>query len=126
MSLARVLSVVFLGLTAFLLSADAEATQRQQAKRPVRGIITAVANKENGNATITVKVQAGKKDAATEGTEKKFTINKDTKIVKVKGKQDQGEPQTAAVSDLRKNSRILIVARGDTAQKVTIVAKGKK
>jgi hypothetical protein len=128
MSLPRLPLALALSL---VLSLDASAAGGDKAKKknkkPVKGVVTAVTRDKDGG-TITVKVGAGKKNAATASAmEKKFTITKDTKFEKVAGKKAGGEAKPATFADLRAKSKVRVTVKDEGAAKlVQFQDKGKK
>ena len=118
-----------LALTLTLAASTAEAAKGKKKKKPVGGVVTEVVTKEDGQATISLKVMAKKKAASTpsEPSEKKFSITKDTKFEKMVGKKKVGESKPATAKEVTKATRVLVVAgKGDVAEKVTILAGKKK
>lgn len=102
---------------------------KKQKKKPVGGVVTEVVTKENGQGTISIKVMAKKQAASapSDQPEKKFSITKDTKFEKMVGKKKDGETKPATAKDVSKATRVLVVVgKGDVAEKVTIMAGKKK
>ncbi len=130
MLLKRTAVVAALVLSLSLAGSTAEAGgKKKKNHRPVKGVVTAVVTKENGERTVTVKVTPSKKAAATDGkaTEKTFTLGKDVKIVKATGKKGKGETKDATFADVAKKGRVIVVTnKAGTVEKVTLLSKGKK
>lgn len=132
------LRTLFLFTIASLLvigASTAEAGKAKKAKKAkksgaVAGIVEAIEQgKEKDSGTITVKVGAKKKKGAPApaGETKKFELNKDTKFETVSGKKGAKETKSASFSDLKQGGRVAVVSKdGKTAEKVDILAKGKK
>jgi hypothetical protein len=128
MTFARMLLALTLTLLLSLNASAAGADKgKKKNKKPVNGVVTAVERDKDGG-TITVKVAAGKKQAATApATEKKFTITKDTKFEKVSGKKAATDAKSATFADLRTKSKVRITVQGtSTAKVVQFQDKGKK
>jgi hypothetical protein len=108
----------------FALTADITAADKKK-KGGVTGVVISVTedkdNKDNG--VIKIKVMAGKKDKNTAGEEKSFKYNKDTRYWKAEGKKNE---VAAVLADIVKDTKVVIQATGDTADKVTILPGKKK
>jgi hypothetical protein len=117
MFLVRTLVVCTLAVGLFLNGSTADAAKaKAKKKHPTRGVVTAMAD-----GTVTVKVHVSKKKAAAgDPTEKKFTLSEGTKFVKVTGKKKDRVESEASKDDLKVGSKVLVVATGDTADKVTL------
>jgi hypothetical protein len=120
----------------------AKAAKKQAAAGTVRGVVKEVTpDKDNKDVgTLTIQTVAKKKkdaaaaDAAPASETKKIVITQETKIEKVdapaKGKKNEapaaGTP--AKFSDLQTNANVVVTLKTgtDTAEKVQIVAGGKK
>ncbi len=130
MFLVRTLVVCSLAVSLFLTgtAADAAKPKAGKKKHPVHGVVTVM-----DDGAFSVKVQVGKKKAAsagTEATEKKFSFGEGTKFVKVTGKKKDRVETEATKEDLKVGSKILVVSDGEKAEKVMILpgktAKKKK
>jgi hypothetical protein len=130
MLLKRTAVVAALVLSLSLAGSTAEAGGKKKKKlRPVKGVVTAVVTKDNGERTVTVKVTPSKKAAAPDAkaAEKTFTIGKDAKIVKATDKKGKGETKDATFADVAKNGRVIVVTnKAGAVEKVTLLSKGKK
>lgn len=146
LSLLRSLVVcgLFFGLVGVADAAKpAKAAKKQAAAGTFRGVVKEVTpdkdNKDIGTLTIQTVAKKKKKAAAAAadapaGEAKKVVITKETKIEKVeapaKGKKNEahaaGTP--AKFSDLQTNANVVVTLKTgtDTAEKVQIVAGGKK
>jgi hypothetical protein len=144
MSLLRSLVVcgLFFGLVG--VADAAKAAKKQAAAGTIRGTVKEVTpdkdNKDVGTLTIQTVAKKKKKaaaaaaDAAPAGETKKIVITKETKIEKVdapaKGqkKAPLAAGTSAKFSDLQTNANVVVTLKTgtDTAEKVQIVAGGKK
>jgi hypothetical protein len=97
--------------------------------RAVHGVVVSVAadKDKSTSGTVTVKVRHGKKKAGnvTE-TEKKFTVNDSTKIEKVSGKKGQLQTTAVSLGDLKEGTKVVVTAKGDTAEQIKFRAKKAK
>jgi hypothetical protein len=130
MLLKRMAVVAALVLTLTLAGSTAEAGGKKKKKqRPVKGVVTAVVTKENGERTVTVKVTPRKKAATPDSkeAEKTFTISKDAKVVKATDKKGKGETKDATFGDVAKGGRVIVATnKAGAVEKVTLLPKGKK
>lgn len=80
------------------------------------------------DGTLVVKMTGKKKKGApaAEGTTKKFTLTKDTKIEMLVGKKKDKTTQPATVVDLKVGERVMVTAAGDKAENVKILGGKKK
>jgi hypothetical protein len=119
-------------VTALMLGqvSDTEAAKGKKTKKSVAGTISMVKQdsaKESG--TITIKVQAKKKKAATiapPSTEKTFTISSTTKIESVMGKKKTATTTPAKFSDLATGKLVTLLVDGETVSNVQIATAKKK
>jgi hypothetical protein len=126
MRLVRVFVVVAV-LLALATGAEAAGKAKKAKKKghPVQGTVTAVVKD-----TITVEVKANKKQGGG-ATERKFQLNDATKYetlttTRVKGQKPQKDTKNATFDDVKAGAHVRITPNGTAAEKVTIVAKGKK
>jgi len=119
------------GLTGLTPAADADGAGKNKL-HAAHGLITDVAT---DGSTFTVKVRPHKnKNAPAPATppatvEKKFKVDKDTKVEFVTGKKGEREYKAASTSDIHKGEHVLVVMRAgqtDLADKVVIVQHKKK
>jgi len=125
-SLAIVMSLAL--LLAFLSDASGGEKKKKKKGNAVKGSITKVERgKEEGTATLTVKLKAKK---GQEAKEVKLEIAKDTKIEKGSGKKkDKTPPVASEVSALEQGQQITAQRRKGSetvVDKVLISAKKKK
>jgi hypothetical protein len=102
---------------------------KKKAAKPVQGVVIDFKKDEGKDTgTITVKVMQGKKKGGDSGeaVQKTFTVTDATKFEKVSGKKANAETKSAAFSDLAKDQKVVITAKGDTAEDVKIAAGKKK
>lgn len=130
-----VLALAMLFVFAFASeAADAAQKAQKKAAKGIAGQVTDLQQDAGKNTgSITLKTVAKKKaGAAAAGEEKKFTVSESTRFEKAPPKQKgvkaaKGQPGTlAAFSDLKRGDTVSIVAKGTTAEKVTISAAKKK
>jgi hypothetical protein len=122
-------AVVIISLAAFASTAEAGGGKKKL--HAAHGRVTDVAS---DGSTFTMEVRPHqKKNAPAPATpptpiEKKFKVDKDTKVEFVSGKKGERTFTPAAVSDIQKGSHIIVVFRkgqADVADKV-VIAKHKK
>jgi hypothetical protein len=135
MRLVRSLGVLVVVLAMACVAQAAGKGKGKGAKKAhaVRGVVTAVQkDKDKDEGTFTAKV-GGKKakdgQPAVEPTEKTFKVTAETKVERVvkaakKGEKPETEPATFA--DVHEGDRVAVTAKGDTAETVKILPKGKK
>ncbi|HEV2949052.1 MAG TPA: hypothetical protein VGX70_16880 [Gemmataceae bacterium] len=121
---------VIIALAAFASTANAGGGKKKL--HAAHGRVTDVAS---DGSTFTLEVRPHKnKNAPVPATppapvEKKFKVDKDTKVEFVSGKKGEREFTPAAVSDIHKGEHVLVVMRtgqADMADKVVIVKHKKK
>lgn len=122
---------VIVSLTGFCTAADTDGAGKNKL-HAAHGLITDVAT--DGN-TFTLQVTPHKKkNAPAPATppatvEKKFKVDKDTKVEFVSGKKGEREFKSAAISDIHKGEHVIVVFRAgqaDVVDKVAIVKHKKK
>jgi hypothetical protein len=118
-------------LTGFTSVAQADDGGAKKKHHGVHGRVTDVASDAS---TFTIEVRPRQKKNAPAPTtppaavERKFKVNKDTKIVFVSGKKGEREFTPAAFADLHKGEHVVVIFRtgqADLADRVAIV-KPKK
>jgi hypothetical protein len=128
--LAYLLTPVLL-LVLFVSSADAGGKKKKKSSSDgtVTGTIVSVekGTGTNAAATLTVKVDGKKKKTAA--TDRKFELAKDTKLETLSMGKKQFGLKAAALGDLKAGEKILVLlrqGRADQAERVMVVASGKK
>jgi hypothetical protein len=118
------LAVVALSLTLFLVSGSADAAAKKKKKASV--VAGTVVSVDSGAGKVTVKTKGNKKKM-TPGEEVTVSITKDTKIERVQGKKGSQQRTTAALSDVKQGSAILVRTNAGTQREAASVEiKGKK
>ncbi len=118
-------------LSGFTSTADADAGAAKKKTHPARGLVVDVAT---DGSSITIKVHPHKRNAPAPATppaavEKKFRLDKETKIVFVSGKKGEREFKPATFADVQKGEHVVVVFRdgqSDLADRVAIVKHKKK
>jgi hypothetical protein len=124
---------VALAIVAFVSSlAQAAQKQAKQIKTlTVVGLVTAVEqDKEKRGGTITVKLNAAKKNAdpAAKPEEKKYTLSQDVKIEKLSGTKDNLERSAGTFTDIHQGNVVALALKDSKSNVVERVEirPGKK
>ncbi len=133
MILLRSLLACSLTLALLVPTAEGAKAKKKKGNHPTLGEVTAIDQdkdkKDEGTLTVKVTPHRKKKGAAApaaEATEKKFTITKDTKFVKVTGKKKEKTETAATMADVKSGSRIMVVASLDGKAEKVSISEGKK
>ncbi len=126
----RLLLVPVILVASFLLVANTDGQDKKKKGANVTGVVVSVDEDKDvkGIGTITVKTPEKKdkeKKTIADAKEHKFTVSKDTKIVKAA--TEKGKDATpASFGDLAKDQIITVTHSEGKAEKISIAAPKKK
>jgi hypothetical protein len=123
----RLAGIATVALLLLLGTSTAQAA-KNKALHTVHGTVVDV-QRANGNAggTVTVKVKRKNKGAATAvEVERKFRVTATTRTEFVQGKKGAPQHILATFGDVHNGELVVLVARGDHAEKIAIHRKGNK
>src|SRR5262245_13512884 len=123
----RLLAVAGLALLLALGTSTAQAAKKK-ATHTVHGTVVDV-HRADGKApgTITVKMhQKQKGAAAAQVLDRKFKVAKGTRVEIVQGKKGAKQHLPATFADVHDGEHVVLAARGDVAEVISVHKAGKK